>query len=647
MNPMKTDYYCVTTLQEVAQYVGDARIVAFDFETAPNDAFRDVEKAALDPAISHICTLSLSVKEGTGIMIPVAHRKGRNMAPADFEILLHRFLKNRSITKVAHNLSFESMFSYAKGIVIMPPVYDTIAASQLTMNGPYEFRKLADSGLKKLAAELCGEPLPSFSSVTGGKHFDELDSEDAQTIRYSCADSDFALRLYHIFNNWFDRFLPKHRLLVENVESPTSVYLGIMKHNGVPVDLPLMQEKKQEADAEMNRIRSEIAFLIGDVPIGSNCSTNAFKHFLYQVLKLPVMKVTQSNHEAADDATMIMLKEWCQENRPELVHLFELVQEYRKWNKISSTYIDGYMKYINPATGRIHPNFYALSTDTGRFSCNNPNLQNAPRKTNDPIGVRNFIKAPEGHLIVSCDYSQIELRVGAHYCQDEVMMETYRTGGDIHASTTSVIFNIPYEQAKDEGAENYKERRTIAKNVNFGTFYGLFPRGLQNTLRFKAGVEKTVEECAEIIQNLKNGYPALVTWQEETKAEAYRRMYSETRLGRRRYLPNIRSRDWSKKSFAERCSMNTPIQGTAADILKLALGRILMGLPKRPWLKPILQIHDELTFIIPADKLSEAVAYIKACMEPQPFPEFDLPLVAEASAGPSFGQMKEWKGDYV
>jgi len=428
---------------------------------------------------------------------------------------------------------------------------------------------------------------------------------------------------------------------VENIESPTAVYLGIMKYNGVPVDIPLMMERRAEADREMERIRTEIAGIIGDVKIGSNCSTNEFKKYLFHDLGLPVFRTTESNREAADDAVMIQLKEWCDENRPELSRLFELVQEYRKWNKITSTYITGYLKYVNPVTGCIHPNFFALSTDTGRFSCNSPNLQNAPRKTNDPIGVRNFIKAPEGHIIVSCDYSQIELRVGAHYCQDKIMMETYRTGGDIHAATTSVIFNIPYEQAQDKHAENYKERRTIAKNVNFGTFYGLFPRGLQKTLKFKAGVDKSVSECEEIIRNLKAGYPGLVTWQEETKADAARRMYSETRLGRRRYLPNIRSEDWGKKSFAERCSMNTPIQGTAADIIKLSLGRLLEGLPERPWLKPILQIHDELTFIIPEDKLEEAVSYIKSCMEPQPFPEFDLPLVAEASAGRTFGTLEE------
>lgn len=637
----KTDYRIVTTLEEIHEYMSGAAEAAFDFETAPDEMHREEEKAALDPARSHICTMSISVAEGTGIMIPVAHRTGLNMDKDTFYGFLRDFLADGKIHKAAHNISFESMFAYKNGIVIQAPVYDTIAAAQMTLKTPTEFRKLSDSGLKKLASELCGEPLPSFEAVTEGRYFDELDPTDPETIRYSCADSDFALRLMHIFNRWFDRCLPRHRWIVENIESPTSVYLGIMKFNGVPVDIPLMMERKAESDREMGRIRAEIADIIGDVKIGSNCGTNEFKKYLFRDLGLPVFRTTESNREAADDAVMIQLKEWCDRNRPELSRLFELVQEYRKWNKITSTYIAGYLKYVNAVTGRIHPNFFSLSTDTGRFSCSSPNLQNAPRKTNDPIGVRNFIKAPDGCLILSCDYSQIELRVGAFYCRDRTMMETYRTGGDIHAATTSVIFNIPYAQAQDKHAENYKERRTIAKNVNFGTFYGLFPRGLQKTLKFKAGVDKSVSECEEIIRNLKAGYPALVTWQEETKADAARRMYSETWLGRRRYLPGIRSEDWGKKSFAERCSMNTPIQGTAADIIKLSLGRILTGLPERPWLKPILQIHDELTFIIPEERLSEAVSFIKSCMEPQPFPEFDLPLAAEASAGKTFGTMEE------
>ena len=638
---MNTEYKCVTTVDEIKDYIGGSRIVAFDFETAPDDPYREEDKAALDPARAHIVGCSFSVKEGTGIYVPIAHRVGTNIDRDAFFAFLTAFLMNTTTIKIAHNIAFESSMAYARGIVIQAPVYDTICASQMSLKSIYEFRKLNESGLKRLAEELFGEPLPSFSSVTDGKHFDELDAQDEETVRYGSADSDFALRLYHKFNDWFDRFLPKHRYIVEEIESPTAMYLGIMKANGIPVNLPLMRERKAEAENEMERIRKEIEFIIGDVNIGANCSTQAFKNYLYKDLGLPILKTTETNREAADDMTMTLLKEWCDTNRPELSGLFSLVQEYRKWGKIKSTYIDGYLKYLNPVTGCIHPELFALSTDTGRMNCRNPNAQNMPRKTKDPIGVRNFIKAPEGCLILSLDFSQIELRVGAFYCRDERMLDTYRKNGDIHAATTSVIFGVSYEEALDKHSENYKEHRTIAKNVNFGTFYGLFPRGLQKTLKFKAGVEKSVSECEEILFNLKHGYKGLTAWQEETKAEAARSMYSETWLGRRRYLPGITSDNWGQKSFAERCALNTPIQGTAADILKLAITRILAGLPEREWLKPILQIHDELTFIIPEDRLSEAVAFIRACMEEKPFPEFDLPLIAEASAGPTFGMMEE------
>ena len=638
---MNTEYKCVTTVEGIKEYIGNSPLAAFDFETAPDDPYREEDKAALDPAKAHIVGCSFSIKEGTGIYVPVAHRVGSNIDKSAFFSFLAAFLTNTAIIKIAHNIAFESSMAYAKGIIIQAPVYDTICASQMSLKSTYEFRKLNESGLKKLAAELLGEPLPSFSSVTDGKHFDELDAQNVETVRYGAADSDFALRLYHKFNDWFDRYLPKHRYIVEKIESPTAVYLGIMKCNGIPVNLSLMQERKAEAKAEMERVRKEIEFIIGDVNIGANCSTQAFKNYLYKDLGLPILKTTETNREAADDMTMTLLKEWCDKNRPELSKLFTLVQEYRKWGKIKSTYIDGYLKYLNPVTGCIHPDMFALSTDTGRMNCRNPNAQNMPRKTNDPIGVRNFIKAPDGHLILSLDFSQIELRVGAFYCRDPKMLDTYRNNGDIHAATTSVIFGVSYEEAQDKHSENYKEHRTIAKNVNFGTFYGLFPKGLQKTLKFKAGVEKSVSECEDILFNLKHGYKGLTAWQEETKADAARRMYSETWLGRRRYLPNINSDNWGQKSFAERCALNTPIQGTAADILKLAIARILAGLPERDWLKPILQIHDELTFIIPEDKLLEAVTFIRACMEEKPFPEFDLPLIAEASAGPTFGMMEE------
>ena len=635
-------YKCVYMLSEIKEYLKNTVLFAFDFETSPRDKWRNDKSAALDAHKADITGISFSVSEGTAIYVPLKHRSGRN---AENQAAIWDYLKllfeSKDVIKVAHNLAFESMFLYARGIVLQKPCYDTIAASQLTLKSKWEFRSLADSGLKTLAPALCKAEMTEFSTVTEGRFFDELNPQDEKTVRYACADSDYTLRLYHVFNQWFDRFLPKHRTIVEEVESPTSVYVGIMKYNGILVDKSAMLKKQAEAAEKIVSIRKEIAGIIGNVEIGANASTSAFKKYLFVDLGLPVMKTTAKHQEAADDETMILLKEWCESNRPELARLFDLVQEYRKWGKLKSTYIDGYLRFIDEDTGRIHPDLMPLGTETGRFASRNPNMQNCPQKDNDPIGVRKFIIAPEGKAILSLDFSQIELRVGAFYCRDKRMLETYRTGGDIHAQTTSVIYRIPFEEAADKNAPHYKERRTIAKNCNFGVFYGLFPTGLQRTLKFKAGLNPTLSECETIIQNLKSGYPGLAKWQDEVKKRAAVSCYTETWLGRRRYLLGIRSSDWGKKSFAERCALNTPIQGTAADILKLACGRIISGLPERLWLKPILQIHDELVFELPEDKVDEAVVFIKECMETQPFPEFDVPIVAEASVGRNFGEMKE------
>jgi DNA polymerase I-like protein with 3'-5' exonuclease and polymerase domains len=928
-------YKCVTKTADVREYISTASAVGLDIETSPLEQYRNEEKAALDAHKSQITGISFSKGEDSGIYVPLTHRIGNNIDNStEFWEYLAEFLQNHTMPIIIHNAAFESAFFYARGIVVQEPLYDTIAASQLTLKSNTGYRTLADSGLKTLVPELLGVELPSFNDVTAGRHFDELDPNDSETIRYACADSDFALRLYHLFNGWFDKWLPKHRYIVEQIESPTAVYVGLMKYNGLLVDGELMTKKATECEGRLAKLRDEITFIIGDVPIGANCSTSAFKKYLYNDLKLPVLKTTAKYQEAADDETMILLAEWCEQNRKELVPLFKLIQEYRRVGKIYSTYVEGYRKHINSATGRIHSDLMPLATETGRFASRNPNLQNCfddkteiltkrgfilfrnlrsddlvaewengeiyfvtpieyisrpykgrmvklknqhtdlcvtpdhrcllqdrknrkfyvvpaenyskdakqlhaaqytfgsksltqaeiiilaatqadgsfrdgvidftfekarkymrlvnalretdmkfsenvrkngqvriivtkassewiyellgerkvwgkwvldydrktvkglveelyhwdgcftrgnmysssikenvdwmqilhaltgvrthlreydngnpnaainyqldiverdysltaniekteemydgmiycvsvpsgyimvrrggqicitgncPRAGADDIGVRNFFVAPEGMTLLSLDLSQIELRIGALYCRDEKMLETYRTGGDIHNSTADVVFGIK---------KHDKEERTIAKNVNFGTFYGLFPSGLQRTLKFKAGLEKSLVDCEQIISNLKAGYPGLTTWQKETIAKARVDRYSETWLGRRRYIPNIRSDDWGKRSFGERCALNTPIQGTAADCLKLSMGRIVAGLPKMPWLKPLLQIHDELVFELPTHKVQEAAEFIKSCMEAQPFDECDVPIIAEASVGDSFGRME-------
>lgn len=641
-NMQKQDYKTVREIADIEKYIGTATIVSFDFETSATDDYREEEWAALDAHKSDITGISLAVKPGTGIYIPLRHRTGTNADPQLIMAYLKtRLFQNGSIVKIAHNMAFEAMFLYKYGIVLQEPVYDTIVASQLTLKSDYEFRDLHDSGLKTLVPYLYAVELPKFEEVVQGRFFDELDPDKWNTCRYACADSDWALQLYHTFNRWFDSNIPAHRFICEQIESPTAVFTGMMKYNGVLVDTELMAKKKAEAEDRIRDLREKIQYVCGDIEIGENCGTKAFKNFLFTTCNLPVVKTTATYAEAADDEAIQLLTDYCRRKKPELVEFFETVQEFRKWAKIKSTYIDGYAKWLNNATGRIHPDLMPMGTDTGRFAARKPNLQNMPRKGSDPIGVRHFVIAPEGSSFLDFDFSQIELRVGAYYCRDPIMMETYRNGGDIHASTTSVIFGITVDEAQDKDNPDYKERRTIAKNVNFGTFYGLFPRGLQKTLRFKAGVEKTVGECEAIIGNLKAGYPRLTEWQQETVRAARLNGYTETSFGRRRYLPNINNGEWKKRSFAERCSMNTPIQGTAAEILKLAMRELIRELKDKPYIRPILQIHDELLFEVDDGHEEEAIAIIRKCMERQPFPEFDIPIVAEGEHGPSFGKLKE------
>ena len=214
-------YRSVTTLLELLSYLSGANVVAFDFETAPDALYRNYDKAALDPHQAHVAGISFSVAEDNAVYLPLAHRSGGNAIDQEgiWDWLAEEFFQNASIVKVAHNLAFEASFLYARDIVVQEPCYDTIAAAQLVYKNEGEFRGLGDSGLKKLAQEYFNASLPSFADTVGSRHFDELDPTAETTIRYACSDSDYTLRLYYMLNNWFDRFLPKHRYVVEHIES--------------------------------------------------------------------------------------------------------------------------------------------------------------------------------------------------------------------------------------------------------------------------------------------------------------------------------------------------------------------------------------------------------------------------------------------
>ena len=635
------NYRCETDLRKIEQYLHKADVVAFDFETAPLPAYREDDKAALDARRSHIVGVSLSVAEGSAIYVPLRHLRGPNAGAEQIIPFLRDALwMNPAVIKIAHNLSFEAMFLYALGVVVQPPCYDTIAAAQMTLKTTFEFRALSDSGLKKLVPELLGDELPTFEDVTEGRFFDELASDDSDTVRYACADSDYALRLYRRFNEWFDAYLPRHRWIVENIESPTAVYCGLMKYNGLLMDETAMIRKQGECAARLLELREKIHAMTGDVEIGANAGTQAFKDYLFKTLGLPVLKTTAKNAEAADDQTMVMLAEWCAEHRPELVPLFELVQEYRKWSKLKTTYIDGYLRFINPVTGRIHPDLLPLATETGRFACRRPNLQNQCQPGNDYVGVRNFIVSPEGWLLMEADYSQVELRIVAYLSQDAVMLDAYKNGEDIHSITTSAVFGISREEAADKHQPEYKHRRTVAKGTMFGILYGIGAKGLSVNLKASAGVRTSVEQCEQYIAGIKARYTNLAAWQQYAKEAARRRQYAQTALGRRRYLPGIRSQDFRRRASSERMAMNTPVQGLAADCLKLAMGRLVKTLADKPYIRPVMTVHDSLVFEVRAGHVDEAAALVKGCMEALPPLENFMPLVAEVAVGERYGELE-------
>jgi len=633
------NYKCVTTIKELQEYISNNKLVAFDIETSATNKFRNDNKAPLDPHKANITGISFSVEQGTAIYVPLSHRVGQNADHSKMVLWLKdNFFNNGEIIKIAHNLAFETMFLYALEITIAPPVYDTMLASMMTLKSNTEFRILTDSGLKTLVPALLQMELPKFEEVVGNRFFDELEPQDYETIRYACADSDYTLQLYYLFNNWFDRFLPKHRWIIENIESPTAIYVGIMKYNGVSVDKALMYQSQFEAGEKILLLRSQIKGIIGDIDIGENAVTADLKKYLHETLNLPVLKTTAKYQAAADEEAFILLKEWCINSNPNLYKLFDLILEFRKWGKIKSTYIDGYLKCVNNETERLHPNFFQLGAESGRFSCRNPNIQN--QLSNGEIKVRDFIIAPENHSLIELDYSQIEARLAAFLSRDEKLLNVFQDKKDLHAMTTSAVFGIPLTEAMDKNNHDYKHRRTVAKTTFFGFLYGIYAKSLMRNLKLSANIESTMDECKLFLLNLSESYVTLSQWQKDTISKAKFCGYAETMLGRRRYLPLIHSGDFIKRGNAERSALNHGVQGLAADILKLSMARLITQIPA--YLKPIFTVHDSLVFECPDSKISDGVAIIKQAMEIlPPIDGFDIDIVAEVSIGKSYGNMTE------
>jgi DNA polymerase-1 len=377
---MKTDYFMTTDVLVVADFLQGATVVAFDFETAPLAAWQDDGTAALDPHRGEIVGVSLAaaptvddISGGKAIYIPLGHHDPDGVslnaaAAAVLTLLRQRVFENPAVTKIAHNLGFEAKFLLARGITLVPPVYDTMAGAMLIYKEEGHFRRLADAGLKTLARDWFGLTLPGFVEVVGVGSFADLDPRDPATIDYACHDADLALRLYQLENDWFQANLPAHQPLINTIESPVALFTARMEHRGFWVDGPGLMAAAAAAASQLAQYLSNLETMgRRPVRVGKNAATNDLKAYLFADLGLPVLKQTDTGKASVDAEAILGLRDYCRDHAPEQLAYLEAITAYRGLAKLHKTYLLGLLSKINPVTGAIHTQFFQLGAETGRL----------------------------------------------------------------------------------------------------------------------------------------------------------------------------------------------------------------------------------------------------------------------------------------
>jgi len=395
------------------------------------------------------------------------------------------------------------------------------------------------------------------------------------------------------------------------MEAPLIKVLTDIEHEGIALDVDFLKDYSDELTKEIGQLTTDIQNIVGEE--FNLDSPKQLGNILFDTLKIPYKgKKTKTGQYSTNEETLAKLAN----DQP----VVKKVLEYRGMNKLLNTYIDALPKLINSKTGRIHSSFNQAVASTGRLSSSNPNLQNIPIRTERGREVRKaFIPRDKDHIILAADYSQIELRIIAEISGDKAMKNAFKEGIDIHAATAAKVFNIPLKDVDSE-------KRRQAKMVNFGIIYSISAFGLSQRL----GIKRSA--AAELIEAYFKEYPNIKTYMEDSVKNAREKGYAETILGRRRYLKDITSRNHTVKSFAERIAINMPIQGAAADMIKLAMIKVHAAMKKaKMQSKMILQVHDELVFDARKDELEALKALVKKNMEEAV--KMDVPIIVEMGTG--------------
>lgn len=583
----------------------------------------DLETDALDWQVANILGFALSTRNGEAFYVPIAQEEvvqrvetetlfaeesvkvATDGLPIDVALRhLTPLLENPSLPKVGQNAKFDMLILRSHGVKVAPILFDSMLAS-------YVIDSTQSHGMDALSERYLGYRPVSITELIGGRGKGQLNMRDVPVDvvgEYAAEDADVTLQLY----TRLDRELHDQGLqdVAEKLEFPLVEVLATMEFCGVKIDVPSLKDISKGLETIAAKLEMEIHELAGKpFNIGS---PKQLAEILFDQLKLPTKKKTKTGY-STDQFVM--------EELAALHPLPEKILEFRQAMKLKGTYVDALPDLINPRTGRIHTSYNQAVASTGRLSSNNPNLQNIPIRSEIGREIRKaFVPGIPNAAILSADYSQIELRIMAYISGDETLVDAFRNNLDIHTATAMGVFGV-------EAGEVTPNMRRKAKEVNFGIMYGIGPFGLARRLK----IDKS--EAQALIKTYFQNYPGVQQYMAATLEKARAKGYVETLSGRRRHYPNINAGNATARAAEERAAINMPIQGTASDIIKLAMINIHRELPKEfPQASMLLQVHDELVFEAPEDQMTDLAAFVKEKMEGA-FPLEGVPLLVETGIG--------------
>ena len=599
--PASQEYKVVDTTARLEELMGELSDVGgFSFDT---------ETTGTDPMKTDLVGFSFSTAPGRAWYVPVGHRDAVQLPLEEVLAKLRPVLESPEIAKYAHNGNFDLTVMANYGIDTRNLAFDTMIAAHLMGR-----KALA---LKNLSLDLLDIEMTRIGELlgTGAKQItmDRIPVERA--AEYACSDADMTGRIRTILEE--DIRKGGFWELFADVEMPLVPVLVTMQRQGVATDAGVLHEMSRDLHHQMQQLEATIYDLVGHA-VNIN-STQQLADVLFNELGLPKTKRTKTGHST--DANAL---EAIRGAHP----VIDRILEYRQLSKLKSTYVDALPELINPRTSRIHTSYHQTGSATGRFSSSDPNLQNIPIRTELGRQVRRAFVAensPEWTLF-SADYSQIELRVLAHLSQDAGLLEAFQKGEDIHSATGSLMYDVPIDEVT-------ADMRRIAKVLNFGVVYGLSAYGIAQQTEFSP------EEGQKFIDVYFNKYPGIRQYIESTKEQGRNMGYVATPLGRRRYIPEMNSSNFNVRQAAERAAVNMPIQGGAADIMKLAMIRVQRRLEESAArARMLLQVHDELVFEVPVDEI-EALRELVYQEMPSAL-ELSVPLKVDVKTGDTWGDME-------